>query len=85
MVLWVARQGSGVTTLILRGQLANGYSIFYFSGEFLVEAINFGAHFFEDFGFVDADTGFGDAEFLGDVGVGDFLGDVFEDAAFVFV
>lgn len=39
----------------------------------------------EDFGFVDADAGFGDADLLGNLGVGGFAGDEFEDGAFIFV
>ena len=39
----------------------------------------------EDFGFVDADAGFGDADLFGDLGIGGFVGDELEDGAFVFV
>ena len=51
----------------------------------MIEAVNFGAHLFKNFGFIDADAGFGDTEFLGNFGVRDFLGDVFEYVAFVFM
>jgi hypothetical protein len=85
VVLWVARQGSRVTTILVRGLGVSCYWIFYFLGEFLVEAVNFGAHFFEYIGFINADAGFGDADFFGYIGVGDFLGDIFKDVAFVFV
>ena len=51
----------------------------------MIEALNFGAHLFKNFGFIDTDASFRDAEFLGNFGVGDFLGDVFEYVTFVFM
>jgi len=46
---------------------------------------DFGAHFFEDLGLVDADAGFGDAELLGDLFVGNFPGNHLEDLLLGFV
>ena len=85
VVLWVARQGSRVITITSTQSVCDLLFVFLFLTEFLIEAVNFGAHLFKYFSFINADASFGEVEFLGNIGVGDFLGDVFKYVAFIFV